>query len=199
MPPIIAHRGERLWSNGRVGADRDFVVALDVPVAQQEATADAVGAWLRTHGWSVPDPAASRLRFPAREPDLLGPTAGAGTSDDPGTIACGVSDGLWLALEDMRGPRCPACGTEVDGDQAFPGLFAWADGAPQPVFVCAGCGAEARAGDMDTEGSCTVGNPGVVIVPTVQTHAEVVTLARRLRDELRVAFGGRWVHVHQHK
>lgn len=174
-------------------------MALGVPAAQQEATADAVGAWLRAHAWASPDPEVARLRFPAREPDLLGPAAGVGADDDRGTIACGVSDGLWLAMEDMRGPRCSTCGTEVDGDLAFPQLFAWADGAPEPVFVCAGCGREARAGDMDTEGSCTVGNPGVVIVPKVQTTAQAVALARRLRDDLRVAFGGRWVHVHQHE
>jgi hypothetical protein len=127
MATIIAHRRGPMWCNGRVGADRDFVVTLDVPAAQQEATADAVGAWLRAHAGAAPDPTVARLRFPAREPDFLGPAAGAGADDIRGTIACGVSCGLWLALEDMRGPRCPACGTEIDGDVAVPQLFAWAD------------------------------------------------------------------------
>jgi hypothetical protein len=48
---------------------------------------------------------------------------------------------------------------------------------------------------MDTESFCT----GVIIVPTVQTSREAVALARRLRNDLLVAFGGRCVHLHQHQ
>lgn len=166
--------------------DTDHVVALDVPTDRQAELAAAVTEWLRASGWGVPTPDGGLA---------LGPTAGP-DADPSDRIVVHSSDwGGWSAFAGETGPVCRSCGTAVG--EADEDVIAWAEGAaPEPTFTCLGCGRVARAGDMDVSGGTVHGNPGVSFSPEFDEPTDVT--AGRLRDALTAAFGGRWVHVHEH-
>lgn len=92
----------------------------------------------------------------------------------------------------MSGPRCWRGDTEIS-DEDISDLGDWMSGT-EPTFTCEGCGAVARAGDMNVENSLVFGNPCI----TVECFGyDGIALARQLRVEVRGALGGRWTYLNR--
>ena len=175
-----------------------------VDLAVDESGADGhfgrVRDWMRSTGWSQPDPTAYdpfHEKYPA---DSFGERS-TGHFPGRGVYTFVVGRDIYTGGGDSYGPRCLGCGTEYNFEEAVDLVVAWSDSYVEPVLSCTSCSRTDLMGNWEIAGSLAVASFAIIL--DVDYHfdrnpliaADPDPLIAALRDGLRSELGGRWVHM----